>query len=172
MRMRIEKERTPAGKDHLAIKTGSGGLMDVEFVAQTLCLENGWHEPNTLAALQRAANEKVLSAGSVQHLSENYKRLMQIERILRRWSFDAESVLPDDPAPFCRVAVRCGFQKAEDFQQAVNDYRKIIRSEYERFFLEKSNSPKEVKAVPQGRQATAPKTTRRKGPSTKRLKRS
>ena len=29
MRTRIEKERTPAGQDKLAIKTGRGGLMDV-----------------------------------------------------------------------------------------------------------------------------------------------
>src|SRR4029077_8238492 len=42
MRLRIEKERTPAGKGDLAIKTGKGGLMDAEFVAQALCLENGW----------------------------------------------------------------------------------------------------------------------------------
>ncbi|MGH7994472.1 MAG: hypothetical protein ACREDQ_13200, partial [Limisphaerales bacterium] len=48
MRLRIEKERTPRGQDDLAIKTGQGGLMDAEFIAQTLCLENGWHEPNTL----------------------------------------------------------------------------------------------------------------------------
>src|SRR5207302_9237974 len=31
MRMRIETERTPRGKDALAIKTGCGGLMDAEF---------------------------------------------------------------------------------------------------------------------------------------------
>src|SRR5207244_3210996 len=31
MRERIEQERTPAGKDALAIKTGAGGLMDAEF---------------------------------------------------------------------------------------------------------------------------------------------
>jgi len=53
MRMRIEKERTPAGKNDLAIKTGKGGLMDVEFIAQILCLEQGWQEANTLHALQR-----------------------------------------------------------------------------------------------------------------------
>jgi glutamate-ammonia-ligase adenylyltransferase len=37
MRMRIQEERTPAGQDALAIKTGSGGLMDAEFIAQALC---------------------------------------------------------------------------------------------------------------------------------------
>src|SRR5262249_30178475 len=54
MRMRIEKERTPGGKDSLAIKTGLGGLMDAEFIAQALCLEHGWQEANTLNALEKA----------------------------------------------------------------------------------------------------------------------
>ena len=53
MRLRIEKERTPRGQNDLAIKTGKGGLMDAEFIAQTLCLENGWQEANTLRALER-----------------------------------------------------------------------------------------------------------------------
>ena len=41
MRLRIEKERTPPGKDALAFKTGVGGLIDAEFIAQALCLEQG-----------------------------------------------------------------------------------------------------------------------------------
>ena len=60
MRMRIEKERTPRGQDDLAIKTGRGGLMDAEFIAQVLCLENGWHEPNTLRALERGREAGIL----------------------------------------------------------------------------------------------------------------
>ncbi len=62
MRLRIEKERTPRGQDDLAIKTGKGGLMDAEFIAQALCLENGWQEANTLRALERA-REAGASAG-------------------------------------------------------------------------------------------------------------
>ena len=134
MRMRIEKERTPGGKDPLAIKTGRGGLMDIEFVAQALCLEHGWTEPNTLAAIQRGAREGRLPRDSADILAENYRRLMRIERILRRWSFEPESLLPDDPAPFYRVAARCGFQNSEVFQEAVTGYRAAIRAEYARYF--------------------------------------
>jgi glutamate-ammonia-ligase adenylyltransferase len=134
MRLRIEKERTPTGKDALAIKTGAGGLMDVEFVAQALCLENGWHEPNTLTAIDRAQREKKLPAASAQTLAENYRKLIQIERILRRWSFEPETILPDDPAPFYRVAVRCGFKEADHFAIAVVGYRAAIRKAYTSYF--------------------------------------
>ncbi|PYJ03104.1 MAG: hypothetical protein DME25_13425, partial [Verrucomicrobia bacterium] len=48
MRARIQKERTPPGQDELAFKTGVGGLIDAEFIAQATCLEQGWQEANTL----------------------------------------------------------------------------------------------------------------------------
>jgi len=130
MRARIEKERTPAGKDRLAIKTGAGGLMDAEFIAQTLCLAHGWHEPNTLAALARAQHEGALPGADAARLIENYRRLRRVEGILRRWSYAGETTLPDDPAPLHRVAVRCGFASADAFLQAVDAWRSDIRRAY------------------------------------------
>lgn len=134
MRMRIEKERTAAGKDQLAIKTGRGGLMDGEFVAQALCLENGWREPNTLHALKRAAKEKRLPENTAAALVGSYFKLMEYERILRRWSFEPESVLPDTPPPMYRVAVRCGFETTGQFLQAVDKYRDEMRRAYLKYF--------------------------------------
>jgi len=134
MRLRIEKERTPAGQGELAIKTGAGGLIDAEFIAQALSLEHGWLEPNTLRALERARKEKALPADAATSLIENFRQLRRIESILRRWSFEGETVLPVDPAPFYRVSVRCGFQTPEAFQDAVNRNRKAMRSAYEKVF--------------------------------------
>ena len=92
MRMRIEKERTARGQEDLAIKTGAGGLMDAEFVAQTLCLDQGWQEPNTLRALERGGKQGVLP--DAEKLIENYWQLRRVEGILRRWSYEGESALP------------------------------------------------------------------------------
>jgi len=132
MRMRIERERTPAGQDELAIKTGRGGLMDAEFIAQTLCLEHGWHEANTLRALDRGRSDRVLpEAGK---LIENYQQLRRVEGILRRWSYEGETVLPDDPAPYYRVSVRCGFESSEQFRTRLGRWRSAIRESYSRFF--------------------------------------
>jgi glutamate-ammonia-ligase adenylyltransferase len=130
MRARVQRERTPPGKDPLAIKTGRGGLMDVEFIAQTLCLEQGWHEPNTLHSLERARTEQVLSPTDAETVIFNYRKLRRIEGILRRWSFAGETVLPDDPAPLYRVAVRCGYPDAASFMNAVGDCRNAIRNAY------------------------------------------
>jgi glutamate-ammonia-ligase adenylyltransferase len=130
MRERIEKERTPAGKGQLAFKTGSGGLVDAEFIAQMFALEHGWQESNTLRALLRAREAKVLPEPDATPLIDNYRQLRRIEGILRRWSFEGENLFPDDPAPQYRVAVRCGFASAAAFLQAVDDCRKGIREVY------------------------------------------
>jgi glutamate-ammonia-ligase adenylyltransferase len=132
MRMRIEKERTPKGKDDLAIKTGNGGLMDAEFIAQTLCLDNGWQEANTLHALERGRAAGVLP--EADQLIENYRQLRRLEGILRRWSYEGETVLPDDPAPYYRVSVRCGFGTPDDFREALADWRCAIREVYLKVF--------------------------------------
>ena len=130
MRLRIEKERTPPGKDPLAIKTGRGGLMDAEFIAQTLCLENGWQQANTVLALERGRSAGALPDAGV--LIESYRRLRRVEGILRRWSYEGETVLPDDPAAYYRVAVRCGFPTSEAFRDAAADWRQAIRKVYDK----------------------------------------
>jgi glutamate-ammonia-ligase adenylyltransferase len=132
MRLRIEKERTPHGQDDLAIKTGKGGLMDAEFIAQTLCLENGWHEPNTLRALERGRDAGLLP--DAKKLLEAYRALRWVEGILRRWSYEGEVILPDDPAPYYRVSVRCGFATPDAFRNALAKWRRAIREVYEKFF--------------------------------------
>jgi glutamate-ammonia-ligase adenylyltransferase len=134
MRMRIEKERTPKGKDDLAIKTGKGGLMDAEFIAQTLCLEQGWQEANTLRVLERGRATGVLP--EADRLIENYRQLRRLEGILRRWSYEGETVLPDDPAPYYRVSVRCGFATPEVFREALAAWRRAIREVYLKMFQE------------------------------------
>jgi glutamate-ammonia-ligase adenylyltransferase len=132
MRMRIERERTPSGRDELAIKTGTGGLMDAEFIAQAICLEHGWTEPNTFRALERARDAKTLpDAGT---LIKNYQRLQRVEGILRRWSYEGETILPGDPKPYYRVAVRCGFATPEEFRIELGSWRSVIRKAYDNFF--------------------------------------
>lgn len=130
MRARVESERTPAGRQALAIKTGAGGLMDAEFLAQVFCLSQGWREPNTLKALVRARSAGLIAEWDAAALIENYRRLRRVEGVLRRWSYEGETELPADPAPMYRVAIRCGFTNADDFQRAVGRYREGIRRVY------------------------------------------
>jgi [glutamine synthetase] adenylyltransferase / [glutamine synthetase]-adenylyl-L-tyrosine phosphorylase len=133
MRHRIETERTPPGQQHLAIKTGPGGLVDAEFIAQAFCLEHGWNEPNTLRALERALQNPKSKIQNSKFI-ESYRQLRRVEGILRRWSFVGETVLPTDEAPLYRVAVRCGWRTSADFMKAITEYRRTIRETYNQVF--------------------------------------
>lgn len=134
MRQRIEKERVRPGHAELAIKTGAGGLIDAEFVAQSICLAEGWLEPNTRKALERARDQGNLPPEQAGTLIASYRGLRRVEGILRRWSYEGESELPADPAPRYRVGVRCGFGGDEELLAAVGRYRSAIRAVYEEFF--------------------------------------
>ena len=134
MRERIVRERTPPGQDRLAIKPGTGGLMDAEFLAQAICLEQGWQEANTWNALQRGRDTGSLAPADADLLLENYARLRRIESILRRWSYEGETVLPEDEPAQHRVAVRCDFAGAKEFLEAQQKMRAAIRSVYVKYF--------------------------------------
>jgi glutamine synthetase adenylyltransferase len=65
------------------------------------------------------ALEHARDAGALPEADEligNYRELRRVEGILRRWSYEGETVLPDDPAPYYRVSVRCGYGSPEEFQ--------------------------------------------------------
>jgi glutamine synthetase adenylyltransferase len=67
-------------------------------------------------------------------LIENYRQVRRLEGILRRWSYEGETVLPDDPAPYYRVSVRCGFATPEAFREALAAWRRAIREVYLKVF--------------------------------------
>jgi len=90
--------------------------------------------PNTLQALRSAEASGWLPADAGEKLIENYRKLRQVEAILRRWSYEGETELPDDEAALYRVAVRCGFAAAEDLLAALARYRAAIREAYNRVF--------------------------------------
>lgn len=134
MRIRIEKERTPAGQDALAFKTGIGGLTDVDFLAQALAMAGGWFEANTLRSLEEARRRGHLSDEGATRLIANFRQLRRMESILRRWSFEGEAVLPADPAAQYRVAIRCGYPSAETFLADLRRWRAEVRAVYRTYF--------------------------------------
>lgn len=142
MRKRIESERTNPARIHLSLKTGPGGLLDVEFIAQTYCLSTGEIIPNTLEALCIAREKEWLTQTQADTLISNYIKLRRIEAILRRWSYEAESELPEQPAPLRRVAIRCGFITAEDLLSALDRYKSTIRTIYNEVIENKMHSLK------------------------------
>lgn len=88
LRERMEKEIAREDSGHLNIKTGRGGLVDVEFLTQYIQLKYGGEYPrirqsNTLKALQMIKREKLLPEEVTHELISGYTYLRRLENKLR-----------------------------------------------------------------------------------------
>ena len=96
MKRRIEQRTVSAGTAEVEVKTGHGGIRDVEFVVQFLQLLHGGEYPevrhaNTLVALSRLEAVGCLTAEERGIMVDTYRFLRRVEHRL------ADHVRPPDP---------------------------------------------------------------------------
>ena len=138
----IEGRTKTEGADLQDVKTGRGGIRDVEFVIQFLQLLNAGGLPqlrtgNTLRAIVELAEAGCLTFQEQSILEENYRVLRKIEHRLQIM-FDLRTHrLPSDPDETQKLAIRMGFadtaeQSAPESFEA--DYRQ--RAELNRKILD------------------------------------
>jgi glutamate-ammonia-ligase adenylyltransferase len=141
LKRRIEKNSQQQGGTELNVKTGLGGIRDIEFAIQFLQLLNGSEVPgvrgsNTLAAIEQLESSGCLTMQERTLLEENYAFLRKIEHRLQIM-FDRQThTLPDDQQENHRLAMRLGYQGnpertalaafQEDLSQATQLNRKIL----------------------------------------------
>ncbi|HET6406385.1 MAG TPA: hypothetical protein VFG14_00780, partial [Chthoniobacteraceae bacterium] len=116
------------GDDFRDFKTGSGGLVQVEFFTQSRQMTAGVWEPNTIAALERLGQYGVLPIQTARDLTDAYHRLRRVEAILRRMDDTAVSRLPNDEADLSRLACRAGFTTPGEFREYYEHARETIRT--------------------------------------------
>ncbi len=88
LRMRMENELAREKDGSYNIKTGRGGMVDVEFAVQYLQLREGCRSPelrttSTVIALKEISTMRLLPDGSAQTLLTGYKFLRKLENRLR-----------------------------------------------------------------------------------------
>lgn len=109
MRENARRVHVPAGT--LDVKTGVGGIRDVEFLVQALQLLHLHEfpdilEPNTVEALDRLERCGALGADHVRVLVESYTFLRRVEHFLQVFEDQQVHVVPDDEERLTRLA-RC-----------------------------------------------------------------
>jgi glutamate-ammonia-ligase adenylyltransferase len=112
------------------VKLGTGGIRDVELVAQVLQLLYGGkrrdlRERTTLPALHKLSLAGLLSAQEISTLSDAYRFWRRIEHRLQLEQGRQTHVLPTGPEDLARLAQRLGFGAA-NFAAAVEDRRKAV----------------------------------------------
>ncbi len=114
LKRRIEQRTQRDGADNRDVKTGHGGIRDVEFVIQFLQLLNGADSPqlqtgNTLQAIAQLENMGSLSNLESSLLADNYSFLRKIEHRLQIM-FDLQThLMPSQPEELRKLALRMGY---------------------------------------------------------------
>lgn len=115
LKKRIENRATKSGKSDTNVKTGHGGIRDIEFVIQFLQLLNGAVESNvrtgnTLDAINQLEQAGVLTHQEQTLLAENYSFLRKLEHRLQIMYDLQTHDLPSSTKDLAIVARRMGFK--------------------------------------------------------------
>jgi [glutamine synthetase] adenylyltransferase / [glutamine synthetase]-adenylyl-L-tyrosine phosphorylase len=131
LKRRIEHRTSRDGADSRDVKTGHGGIRDIEFVIQFLQLLNGGDLPevrtgNTLDALARLEGVGCLTSQERAILEENYGFLRKIEHRLQMMLDLQTHLLPEDRAELRKLAIRMSYSDTPQrpaLEAFENDYR-------------------------------------------------
>ena len=101
------------------VKSGYGGLVDIEFAVQTLQLIHGTEHKsirvaNTLMAIDKLLGIGVLTETQCEGLSESYQYLRSVENALRIVHDRALDSLPTNHSELAQLARRLGYEETED----------------------------------------------------------
>ncbi len=133
MLQRIRRDRGSTS-DELDFKTGSGGIIEAEFLIQALQMRAGIWNTQTIGALEKLAEAKVVRKSDADDLRKHYEYLRKIESVLRRWEHKSVSVLPNDKFEQEKVAIRIGAESLDAFAQSYRAARTGIHEVYARYF--------------------------------------
>ncbi len=118
LKRRIERHTRTAGAGDRNVKTGHGGIRDIEFAIQFLQLLNGGtlsdvRTGNTFEAIARLADAGCLTHQERTLLRDNYNALRKLEHRLQIM-FDLQThVLPEGNDELQKLAMRLGYQDSD-----------------------------------------------------------
>lgn len=148
LRMRMETEIARESAGTYNIKTGRGGMVDVEFITQYLQLRHGCSHPelrtqNTVAALKAMASLHLLGGQDIETLLAGYKFLRKLENRLRLLHDHSINDLAGDQRYLDKLARRLGYDPKlrHPGTELMKDYEattEAIREVYERVLGERA----------------------------------
>ena len=122
IKRRIEHKTDKAGENDKEVKTGHGGIRDVEFTIQFLQLLNGGdlaavRQRNTLKALRALEDVGCLTDQEFRVLDDSYRFLRKVEHRLQIM-FDLQTHrLPEREDELRKLALRMGYGQLEGEQE-------------------------------------------------------
>lgn len=144
LRGRMEQELARESGDRFNIKTGRGGIVDIEFLVQMLQLRYGQQHSTlrqraTLSALAALQDAEILAAEEYQLLTQGYRFLRTLENRLRIERDQPVEALENSNEQLLSVARRLGYHGDDAAARLLADYqrqRELIRACYARWFAQ------------------------------------
>ena len=115
LKRQIENRAIVSGEEKTNVKTGYGGIRDIEFTIQFLQLLHGGavssvRSGNTIEAIRLLANAGCLNRQESDLLTQNYCWLRKLEHLLQIM-FDLQThTLPDNELESGKIALRMGYR--------------------------------------------------------------
>jgi glutamate-ammonia-ligase adenylyltransferase len=132
MLQRIRRDRGSAS-DELDFKTGTGGVIEAEFLVQALQMRSGIWNPQMMGALRELAAKGIMTETDAAALKKDYEYLRLVESVLRRWENKSVSNLPAEKMEQTKLAVRVGAESLDAFAQRYREARLGIHAIYSRY---------------------------------------
>ncbi len=135
---RIRRERG-SGSDFLDFKTGTGGIIEGEFLVQALQMRENIWEPNWGRAVDLLHQSGRLTDSEVANLKDAYSFLRRCESVLRRYDNKSVSIFSSDPDEQRKLTIRLGYQGVDTFRERYAGAREAIHALYNRYVKDASD---------------------------------
>ncbi len=139
MKVRTEKEILGAKTLARDVKSGPGGIREIEFIAQAFQLLHAGRYPflqthSTTAALNQLVRYRLIQVQEAVFLVEAYWFLRRVEHAIQMREEHQTHALPADPAEIAALAHTVGFAAPEEFVRRLDAVRSRVRQIYEGLF--------------------------------------
>ena len=130
------------------VKLSSGGIREIEFLAQALQLAHGGRDkwlrsPHTLISLSRLADRNHLSDAELTQLSSAYEFLRRTEHVLQMENGVQTHTVPEDPEKREMLARRMAFAGSGDFESELVKHAGNVHRIFSRVFGETAPEERE-----------------------------
>lgn len=144
------------------VKLGSGGIRNIEFIAQTFQVIRGGRDPllrshSTLQTLGYLADRGALTASVAERLKRSYVMLRNLEHAIQYVDDQQTQLWPTDPAARHRVAMLYGEEESA-LDAKLQEVREFVRTTFDSIFHAQEQTEESASDWPEGWTAGLPGT--------------
>lgn len=138
-RSKEQIDKAQSNRAGFNVKLGTGGIREIEFIAQALQLAYGGSDPwlrvsHTLISLSRLADRKLIHEHELTDLAAGYEFLRRIEHVLQMENGLQVHTVPSEPERRELIARKMGFPTVDLFDAELERVTNSVSNVFRRIF--------------------------------------